>query len=74
MLRCVVNLLRTWTTLILVSEVEDDLRKVLLGEGLKDLGLSLRIIRNVAILLGCYETNFFMDSMSIFFSSIIITQ
>ena len=62
-------------TLVVVAEVDQDLVEVLGREGLEDLVLSLRVCGDVAACGQRYDTSFFMDSMSIFFSSrgLIIT-
>lgn len=48
-------------TLVVVTQVENDLVQVLQGECLEDLFLTLRIVGDVAVWWSEYVTNFFMD-------------
>ena len=56
-------------TLVVIAEVDDYFIEVLQTESIKNLGLSLGLICDVTVYCCCYLTNFFMDSMSIFFYS-----
>jgi hypothetical protein len=57
-------------TLVLIPEIGDDLVKVVQGKGLEDVSLALLVACDVAASGRPYPVSFFMESMSIFFSSL----
>lgn len=57
-------------TFIIVSQVKDNFIEVLQRKCIKDFSLALRVIRDMASLFNEYVTNFFIDSISSFFSSL----
>lgn len=56
-------------TLIVIFEIKENLVEILEGEGLEYLVLAEGVARHVSIWVDWYETSFFIDSISIFFSS-----
>jgi hypothetical protein len=68
--RSCVSLSKADATFIIVSQVKNDLIKVLQGESIKYFSLTLRVIRYMTNLSDGYVTNFFMDSIRSFFSSL----
>lgn len=68
--RFCVGLSKANGTFIIVSQVKYDLIEILQWQRIEDFPLALWIIRDMTSLFNEYVTNFFMDSISSFFSSL----